>query len=140
MAPDKPILLVEMCRDGTPSAWSILSELGMAARIVRLPSVQNVLEQLEKGGVERPAVMFLDGFEPNAQGLEFLRKLKESERFKSIPVIALAAAATDPAAIDECYRIGIAGYIPKSEDRNELINAVRAVHEYWSLSELPACT
>lgn len=140
MASSKPILLVEMGQEGAPSAWGVLSELGVAGRIIRRPSGEEALAYLQENHVEKPAAIFLDGFEPDANGLNLLRTLKSSERFKSIPLIVLASTAEDPAAIDECYRIGIAGYIAKSSNRSELIDAVRAVHEYWTLSELPVCT
>jgi DNA-binding NarL/FixJ family response regulator len=140
MAGSKPILLVEMSPDGTPGAWSILSQLGMAEHVIRRQNVEEALNCLEGGRAEKPAMIFLDGFEPNERGLDLLRTLKGSERFKSIPVIVLAATTDDPAAIDECYRIGIAGYIPRSSNRTELTDAVRTIHEYWTLSELPVCT
>jgi DNA-binding NarL/FixJ family response regulator len=137
MAINKPILLVEMGQDNTPSAWAILNELGMAGHAVRRSNVEEVLAYLGEPHVEKPTAVLLDGFEPHENGLNLLRTLKSSERFKSIPVIVLAAGADDPASIDECYRIGVAGYITKSSNHSELLDAVRTIHEYWTLSESP---
>jgi DNA-binding NarL/FixJ family response regulator len=137
MASSKPILLVESRQDGTPSAWEILEELGDAGRIVRRPSGIDALTYLLERRIEKPSVIFLDGFVPDANGIGLLKTLKGNERLKSIPVIVLAATGDNAAGIDECYRIGVAGYIIKSENREELVKAVRTVHAYWTLSELP---
>ena len=140
MVSNKPILLVEMRQDSTPSAWDILNELGIAGRVVRRSNAGEALAYLQETRVEKPTVIFLDGFEPDENGLDLIRTFKYSERFGSIPVIPLAATANDPAAIDECYRIGVAGYIVKSSNRSELLEAVRTVHQYWTLSESPVYT
>jgi DNA-binding NarL/FixJ family response regulator len=140
MAGNKPILLIDMCPGDMPDAWTILSELGEAERVVRRSSVEEALTFLRGNHVEKPAVIFIDGFEPDAKGFEHLKMFKGNEKFKSIPVIVLAMKADDPAAIDECYRIGVAGYIARSKDLNELISEVRTIREYWTLSELPVCT
>jgi DNA-binding NarL/FixJ family response regulator len=137
MAGNKPILLIDMCPSDTPDAWTILSELGTVDHAVHLSSVEEALLYLQASPVEKPAVMFIDGFVPDAKGLEHLRMLKGNEKLRSIPVIVLATRADDPAAIDECYRIGIAGYIAKSNDVNDLISEINTIREYWTLSELP---
>ena len=137
MVGNKPILLVEMRWDGMPTAWSILNELGVAERVVRWAYADEAIAHLQENRIEKPAVILLDSFEPDENGLGLLKTLKSDERLKSIPVIVLATTDDDPAAIDECYRIGVVGYIVKSNDRRKLIDAMRAVHEYWTLSELP---
>jgi CheY-like chemotaxis protein len=133
----RPILLVEVGRDSQLMAWEVLCELGEAGHVVRQPDVEQALAHLREKGADRPAVILLDGFEPNEDGLDLLRTLKGDESLKSIPLVVLAAAA-DVMTIDECYRIGVAGYIVKSDDRRELADAMRAVQEYWTLSELPS--
>ncbi len=135
----KPVLLIELCPGDMPDAWTILSELGTVEHVIRRKSVEEALTLLQGNQLEKPAVIFIDGFEPDGKGFEQLRMLKGNETFKSIPVIVLATKADDPAAIDECYRIGVAGYIARSHDVNELISEVRTIREYWTLSELPVC-
>jgi len=140
MAGNKPLLSVDMCSSDVPDAWTILSELGTVDHVVRRESVDEALAFLRGNPPEKPAVIFIDGFVPDEKGFEQLRMLKNNETFKSIPVIVLATKADDPAAVDECYRIGVAGYIARSNDLNELIGEVRTIREYWTLSELPVCT
>jgi CheY-like chemotaxis protein len=137
MAGNKTILLVEMRGGGQSAVWEVLRELGISERVKRAMSPKEALAGLRASSGETPAVILLDGFQPDDNGLDLLRAIKASEEAGSIPVIALAETVADRAAVDECYRIGVAGYIPRGTDRDETVRALRTMDEYWALSELP---
>jgi DNA-binding NarL/FixJ family response regulator len=43
----------------------------------------------------------------------------------------------DRVDITECFRGGAAGYMVKPSDHKQLIDMIRTIHAYWTLSESP---
>lgn len=136
MARTKPILLVEDSESEGPTVRQALAELGVGDRVVRLSTATEALQYLGGDMAARPAVILADASERDADGLEVLRRVKAEERLKAIPVIVIAPSS-DVEIINESFGLGAAGYVVRSPDLNELVEAVRAIHEYWTLSELP---
>jgi two-component system, response regulator len=62
-----------------------------------------------------PRFMLLDLSMPRMGGLEVLRRLREDERTKLLPVVVLTSS-TVPQDIVEAYRAGANGYVDKLSD------------------------
>jgi two-component system, response regulator len=62
-----------------------------------------------------PRLMLLDLSMPRMGGLEVLRRLREDERTKLLPVVVLTSS-TDPQDIVEAYRAGANSYVDKLSD------------------------
>lgn len=124
------------CSEGT-SIRQALETLGVAGRIVHSSSSAEALAYLNDAHTPQPAVVVADASDSQAGGLEVLRQVKADPQLKTIPVI-IVAPSSDVRIIDESFGLGVAGYVVKSSDPAEFVEAVRAVHEYWMLSELPA--
>lgn len=75
----------------------------------------NGLEAIKKLEKEKelPDLMLLDIIMPYMDGLEFLKKIKEDERFKEIPVILLTNLSQKE-EIDEGMGLGAVDYLIKS--------------------------
>ncbi|MFX0092049.1 MAG: response regulator, partial [Candidatus Hodarchaeota archaeon] len=69
-------------------------------------------------------------------GLEFLKIIKQDNDLKHIPVIILTSSNEEQDII-ESFNLGVAGYMVKPLDYNEFVEIIRAVSNYWQLSELP---
>jgi two-component system response regulator len=136
MARKKPILLVEDSESEGPTVRQALEELGVGDRVVRLSTATEALQYLGGDMAPKPAVILADASERDAGGLEILRRVKAEEKLKAIPVVVIAPSS-DEQIINESFGLGAAGYVVKSPDLNEFVEAVRAIHEYWTLSELP---
>jgi two-component system response regulator len=78
----------------------------------------------------RPGLILLDLNMPGMDGRRFLEIVKADERLKSIPVVVLTTSS-DTADIERCYRLGASTYIPKPVTFDGLIEAVRALRDYW---------
>ena len=39
--------------------------------------------------------------------------------------------------VEECFRLGAAGYITKPTHYEKLLEMIRTIHTYWTLSEIP---
>jgi adenylate cyclase len=84
------------------------------------------VEALEKTGSFAPDVILLDYMMPRMNGLEVVKRLREDEQYRGIPVILLTAKATQEdkvAGLDA----GADDYVTKPFDAIELLARVRAM-------------
>ena len=65
-------------------------------------------------------------------GLEVLRRLKEDDRTKNIPVAVLTSSKEDP-DVKACYALGANSYISKPVDFEEFSKVVSELGFYWLL-------
>lgn len=61
---------------------------------------------------ERPAVVFVDIFMPNVDGITFLERLRANPEFADLPVIAISSAK-DLALVRRLMGLGISDYLVK---------------------------
>lgn len=75
---------------------------------------------------ERPALIVLDIMLPNMEGTEVLRRLKQEERTRDIPVVMLTAKGEE---VDKIvgFELGAEDYITKPFSPRELVLRVKAV-------------
>jgi CheY-like chemotaxis protein len=83
-----------------------------------------------------PKVILLDLKLPKVDGLEVLRRLKEEDRTKKIPVVVLTSSREEP-DIARAYRLGANSYIVKPVDFEAFARAVSDVGLYWLLLNHP---
>lgn len=131
----KPILLVENSQLEGTTVRQALEVLGVGDRVVQSSTAAEALAYLNTA-TRKPSVILADASREGTDGLEVLRRVKADEQFKTIPVI-IVAPSSDVQTIDESFGLGVAGYVVKSSDADDFVEAVRAVHEYWMLSESP---
>jgi len=131
-----PVLLVEEGRSDVPAVSNALDDLGITYGVVRVSRPEEVLTFFRENVVRKPTIVLIEGTDPEAVGLEVLRRLKADDGLKSIPVIVLASS-DDAWVINESFDLGAAGYIVKSPDSRELVETVRAINQYWTLSQVP---
>lgn len=132
----KPIMLVEGLEATPPTVKEALEELGITRDVVHVHDAQQALGCLQGEPPLEPSVIFLDTVTNGNGGLEVLRAVKGDPMLRAIPVIVLASSA-DARVVNESFAIGAAGFITKSTCPDEFVEAVRAIHEYWMLSEIP---
>jgi two-component system, response regulator len=137
MYDSRPILLVEDGQATAPSVDAVLDELGICHVTARVSDADEARVYLRDTFNEEPSVIFVDSPSGRGNVLELVRTVKQDERLKNIPVIAMTPSE-DAEVIDESFGLGAAGYVVKSADRNEFIETVRAICQYWTLSQVPA--
>jgi CheY-like chemotaxis protein len=79
---------------------------------------------------EPPKVILLDLKLPKMSGLEILRRLKEHDRTRMIPVVMLTSSQEE-SDILESYQLGVNSYLVKPVDYDEYFRVVEDLALYW---------
>ena len=111
-----------------------VSFLKLEHQITEAKNAEVALEILEDNNV-LPDLILLDLNMPKISGIEFLSILKNREEFSNIPTVILTTS-NNQKDLEECYRIGVSGYILKPLKYDEYINKIEKVLSYWSINEL----
>ena len=136
MRSSKPILLVEDDNVDAMTVRRALKDLNVPNGIVHQLDGENALEYLRSSDNERPCVILLDLNMPRMNGIDFLKIIKNDDELKQIPVIVMTTSKDERDKM-ESFEFSIAGYIIKSTDYKKLVESLKILNLYWTLSELP---
>ncbi len=111
---------IHVVRDGAEALEFIFCEGAYAGR-----QISNV-----------PKVVLLDLKLPKVDGLEVLKRMKDDERTRFIPVVVLTSSK-EQSDIVASYKLGANSYIVKPVDFESFSGAVRDLGFYWLLLNQP---
>jgi CheY-like chemotaxis protein len=94
------------------------------------------LNLLKSGKINKPMIILLDLNMPKMNGFEFLQIIRNDERWKLIPVIALTTSNMDSDKL-KAYSLNVAGYIVKPVEFSDFIDTINSIEKYWSINQLP---
>ena len=83
-----------------------------------------------------PKVIMLDLRLPKISGMEVLRRIKNDEHTKTIPVVVLTSSKEDR-DVTESYKLGVNSYISKPVEFEEFVKVVSEMGLYWLLVNRP---
>ncbi len=83
-----------------------------------------------------PALILLDLQLPKIGGLEVLRKVREDERTKRIPVVIMTTSDEEEDIVNG-YNGGANSYLRKPVDFTEFMNSVKQLEMYWMVLNTP---
>jgi CheY-like chemotaxis protein len=93
------------------------------------------LEMLEKQIIPLPKIIILDINMPKMNGIEFLKIIREDERFKNISVFVMTTSNEDSDKIN-AYNLNVAGYILKPLSFEKFLHSVGTLKNFWQLCEM----
>jgi CheY-like chemotaxis protein len=139
----KVILLVEDNPDDEALAIRALKRHHIGNEIVVAHDGVEALDYLFGTGMyagrdiaNKPSVVLLDLKLPRVDGLEVLRRLREDQRTKFLPVVVLTTSNEELDVINS-YSLGCNSYIRKPVDFVQFSEAIRQLGMYWLLMNEP---
>lgn len=80
----------------------------------------------------RPKLILLDLKLPKVDGLEVLRRLREDQRTRTVPVVMLTSSREERDLVAS-YELGVNSYIVKPVEFDKFSEAVERLSFYWAL-------
>jgi CheY-like chemotaxis protein len=138
----KRILLVEDDEKDIELTLTTLEEYNLANETVVARDGVEALDYLycREAFADRqegnPILIMMDLKMPGMNGVQVLREIKADEKMKKIPIVILSSSS-DEQDLEECYRLGINGYVVKPVRFEEFVDKVRGIGVFWTLINEP---
>lgn len=119
-----------------------LRRSGISNQIIKINNGQSALDYIFREGEyadresRAPLFMLLDLNMPVMDGYQVLKRMKEDEKAKHVPVVILTTTE-DAQEIEKCYKLGCNIYITKPIEYDEFAEAMRKVGLFLSVVRLP---
>ncbi len=134
MKGSRPILLVEDDMVDAMAVKRAMKDLKIRNQLDTVGDGEQALNYLRNPSTEMPCLILLDINMPRMNGIEFLKVAKTDENLRRIPVVVLTTSKEDQDKIDS-FDLGVAGYMIKPADYMKMVEMVKTVDYYWTLSE-----
>lgn len=134
-----PILLVEDNADDALLTMRALRRGGLENHVVHARDGVEALDYLFGTGAHQgrdasdlPIVMLLDLKLPKLDGLDVLRRVREHDATRLLPVVILTSSQEEQDLVAG-YRLGANSYVVKPVEFGQFVDAVRELGLYWVL-------
>ncbi|MHC4364025.1 MAG: response regulator [Planctomycetota bacterium] len=108
------------------------------SQIIQFKNGQEVLDFLFKTDTrvcsedKKGYILLLDIRMPQVDGVEVLKRIREDEELRKIPVIMLTTTS-EAGMIKQCYELGCSYYMVKPVNYHHFMEAVQSLGEFLSL-------
>ena len=131
------VLLIEDNPEDAELTIRVLKKHNLANNLVHLQDGEAALDFLfAKGSNTIPRLVLLDLKMPKVDGIEVLRKIKNDEQKKLIPVVILTSSKEERDVI-ESYKLGVNAYVVKPVEFEKFVEAVAKLGLFWLLINQP---
>ncbi|MEH2179680.1 response regulator [Nostoc sp.] len=131
------LLIVEDSNEDFETLQRFLGRSAIAFAIQRCVNGEQALAFLyrtgsyvERQSAPRPGLIVLDLNLPGTDGREVLRRIKQDDNLKMIPVVVFTTS-NNPKDIEVCYQYGVNSYIVKPINFAQLKRDIQMLVEYW---------
>lgn len=83
-----------------------------------------------------PSFVLLDIKMPKLDGIEVLKAIRQSDDYKSLPVVMLTSSQMETDVI-KSYELGANGYVIKPIDFPEFVKAIKGIGYFWAILNTP---
>ncbi|MEI7638970.1 MAG: response regulator [Syntrophus sp. (in: bacteria)] len=140
---EKIILLVEDNTDDVELTLRAFKKNNILNRVIIAKDGAEALDFLFGTGTyagrewkDLPVVILLDLKLPKIDGLEVLKRIRQDNRTKLIPVVILTSS-TEPKDVVNGYSMGANGYVRKPVEFSQFLEAMRNLGLFWLLWNEP---
>ena len=138
MSKNGPIIIIEDDADDQELLKEVFKELQVSNILKFFDSCVHALNYLVTT-MEKPFLIISDINLPAMSGLEFCKKIVESEslKMKSIPFVFLSTTS-DQNVVKQAYQMFVQGFFVKPGSIQELKDTIRMILDYWNLCRHPS--
>lgn len=130
---DPEVILVDDSTEDAELTIRALKKFKLASRILHLADGSEALEYMYvTNSTHLPKLIILDIEMPKVGGIEVLRKLKNDEAKRLIPIVVMSSSLNER-HISESYSLGVNGYVVKQPDYSRYMETVRLMGAYWMI-------
>ncbi len=134
------ILLVEDDPDHEMLTIRALKKSNIANEVKVARDGEEAIALLFGEGAVRPQLVLLDLKLPKVEGLEVLRRIREDDTTRMLPVVVLTSSDEERDVV-RSYKLGVNSYIRKPVNFTDFAEATRQLGLYWLvLNECPPLT
>lgn len=131
------ILLVEDNADDIELTLRAFKKSRLASHVVIKRDGQEALDYLldeNSSGYTNPlpTVTLLDLNMPRLNGLDVLKRLRNQERTRTMPIVILTTS-DEQCDIVNCYQLGANSYIRKPVDTQDFFTAIQELEIFWTV-------
>ncbi len=133
----KTILLVEDNQDDEDLTLRALRKGKISNEVIVVRDGSEAVDFLfasgkyaERNAEDLPTVVLLDLKLPKLSGLEVLKRIRDNEKTKLLPVVILTSSNEDKDIVNG-YSLGANSYVCKPVEINDFISAVQQLGMYW---------
>jgi CheY-like chemotaxis protein len=141
---EKIILLVEDNPDDVALTIRAFSKNNIGNKVVVAKDGVEALDYLFGTGLyagrnmkELPVVILLDLKLPKIDGLEVLKRIRQNDLTRLLPVVILTSSAEELDKING-YKLGANSYVRKPVDFTQFTEAIKTLGLYWLIWNEPA--
>jgi two-component system response regulator len=134
----RTILLVEDSDADAEMTIDALRQTKLANPIVRVEDGVEALDYLFSRGAYAdqpngsPAVVLLDIKMPRLDGIEVLREIRNSEKFRHVPVVILSSSREET-DLARSWDLGVNAYVVKPVNASQFFEAVQTLGQFWAV-------
>ena len=128
------ILLVEDDEVDVKALRWAFDKLKIANPLVIASDGVDALEKL--ADLPRPYLVISDINMPRMNGIELLRRIRQSDEYRDSIVFMLTTSNDEQDKID-AYDLNVAGYMLKSDMGTSFQRAIALIENYWKVVEFP---
>lgn len=131
-----PLLIVEDSNEDFEALQRLLLRSSLTIAIHRCVNGDQALAFLYRTGhyqgqdAPRPGLIVLDLNLPGTDGRDVLRRIKQDETLKKIPIV-IFTTSSNPQDIEDCYQYGVNSYIIKPINFAQLKRDIQTIVDYW---------
>lgn len=129
------VLLVEDNPKDEILALRILKKINIIDEIIVVRDGSEAIDYLYRQGnnvdlINLPKLILLDLKLPKIDGFQVLKKIREGQKTKYIPVVVFTSS-TEEQDLKNSYKLGANSYIPKPIDFEQFSEVIKRLGLYW---------
>ena len=134
----RTILLVEDSDADAEMTIDALRQAKLANPIIHVEDGVEALDYLFSRGDYKdqpngsPAVVLLDIKMPRLDGIEVLREIRSSEKFRHVPVVILSSSREE-SDLARSWDLGVNAYVVKPVNVSQFFDAVQTLGQFWAV-------